>query len=270
MNKNILWKKGLVITVVVLFMGIGVYPAIAVGPITSINIIKEEDFQQSSETEPKDFLFQTILDIANNPDVKELLNLNEWDSKNYNLYINWNLDGKNIFQKLLFKKPSTLMSILFTEPTMTQKYLDSSYSRGCELIKEFGEKDSLDIINSAEINDPEIFDNFKNIILNDEELSERIVILGEMNEESDISMPFSDYSIICKILLVLYFVYLIRAVIVLYFHKFFEGNPIMLVIIDLLWFKNWIFAGVCLLIFNVIDDVLGCEDPSPNPVTYTR
>jgi hypothetical protein len=270
MNKNKFWKKVLVFTVVALFLGLGVYPSIAVEPISSTKNIFEKEIEQYTLTDSKDFLFQTILDIADNPEVKGLLNLNEEDWKNDNLYISWNLDSKGLFQKLLFKKPTTLMSILFTEPSMTHNYLDFSYSIGCELIKVLGEEYVLDIINSAEINDPEIFDDLKTSLLNDEELSAKIATLEGMNEELDISRPFSNYSTICKILLVLYLVYLIRSIIVIYFHKFFEGNPIMLTIIDLLWFKNWMFAGICMLILRLIDDILGCEDPSPTLVTYTR
>lgn len=258
MNKTILGKKGLVIGIVFLFIGVGVYPAVAVEPITSTNIIQVEEFEQVEETEQKDYLFQTIIDISNNPDVNELLNQIEDEWKNDNCYISWDFNCKSVFQKLLLRKPILLFSILFTEPSITHEYLESSYNRGCEVTKVLGEENVIEIVESVEIKNPEILDELYNIIMNDEELYDRITILAEMNEELDTNLPFKNYSSICKILLILFFVYLIRCGIADFFTIMFHDNPIILVILDLLWFKNWVFAGACMAIFKVIDDTLGC------------
>ena len=258
MNKTILGKKGLVIGIVFLFIGVGVYPAIAVEPITPTNITQEEEIIVVEETEPKDYLFQTIIDIANNPDVNELLNQIEDEWKNDNCYIRWDFNCKSVFQKLLLRKPTLLVSMLFTEPSITHEYLESSYNRGCKVTNALGEENVIEIVESVEINNPEILDELYNIIMNDEELYDRIITLGEMNEGFDINLPFSNLSSICSILLVLFSVYLIRCGIVSYFSILFHDNPIISVILDLLWFKNWVFAGACMAIFMVIDDTLGC------------
>jgi hypothetical protein len=258
MNKTILLKKGLVLVIVFLFIGVGVYPAIAVEPIISNNIIQEEEFEQVEVTEAKEYLFQTIIDIRNNPDVNELLNQIEDEWKNDNCYISWDFNCKSVFQKLLLRKPILLFSILFTETSITHEYLESSYNRGCEVTKVLGEENVIEIAESVEIKNPEILDELYNIITNDEELYDRITTLAEMNEELDTNLPFKNYSSICKILLILFFVYLIRCGIVDYFTIMFHDNPIILVILDLLWFKNWVFAGACMAIFKVIDDTLGC------------
>ena len=258
MNKTILLKKGLVIGIVFLFIGVGIYPAIAVEPITPTNIIQEEELEQIEETEPKEYLFQTIIDIANNPDVNELLNQIEDEWKNDNCYISWNFNCKSVFQKLLLKKPNLLFSILFTEPRITHEYLESSYNRGCKVANALGEENVIEIVESVEINNPEILDELYNLIMNNEELYDKIITLGEMNEGLSINLPFSNFSIICSILLVLFSVYLIRCGIVDFFSILFHDNPIILVIFDLLWFKNWVFAGACMAIFKVIDDTLGC------------
>ncbi len=270
MNKTILGTKGLVMAIVFLFIGVGIYPAIAVEPITPTNIIRGEEFEQVEKTEPKEYLFQTIIDIANNPDVNELLNQIEDEWKADNCFISWDFDSKSVFQKLLFKKPNLLLSILFTEPSITHKYLESSYNGGCEVTKVLGEENIIEIVESVEIKNPEIPDELYNIIMNDEELYHKIATLGEMNEELDTNLPFKNYSSICKILLILFYVYLIRSGIVSFFSQFFKNSTIISVILDLLWFKNWVFAGACMLIFQVIDDILGCESPSPSRNTYIR
>ena len=63
MHKNILTVVGITI----LFLGVGIQPAIA-------TVESKEDF---IDVEPKDYLFQTIIDIANNPDVKDIHSLLE-------------------------------------------------------------------------------------------------------------------------------------------------------------------------------------------------
>jgi hypothetical protein len=270
MNKIVLWKKGLVMAIVFLFIGVGVYPAIAVTPKKTTNITQEKVFEQLVETDPKEYLFQTIIDIANNPDVNELLNQIEDQWKNGNCYMSWDFNSKSVFQKLLFNKPNLLYSILFTESSLTHQYLKSSYNRGCKVTNILGEENVIEIVESAEITNPEIYDELNNIIMNDEELYDKITMLAEMNEELDSNLPFKNYSRICKILLILFYVYLIRCGIVSFFSRFFEGLPIISVIFDLLWFKNWVFAGVCMLIFQVIYDILGCESPSPSYNTFIK
>ena len=42
MNKSVLLKKGLVVGIIILFVGVGAYPAVAVSPISSTNIKQEE------------------------------------------------------------------------------------------------------------------------------------------------------------------------------------------------------------------------------------
>ena len=64
-----LLSKILVIGILILFIGLAVQPSVAVDP------------EKEIKGEHKDYLFQTILDIANNPEVKELL-----DKYKFNLF----------------------------------------------------------------------------------------------------------------------------------------------------------------------------------------
>lgn len=250
MKKKIL--KTLVIGITLLFI------ALAFQPSVSTNEVRK------GEVEPKQYLFETIIEIKNNPDINEILNQIEdnWNN-NYNDYLDWNFDGKEVFQNLIIKKPYLLYKMLFTEPSISYDYLDTSYNRGCKVINALGETNVIDIVESVEIVNSEILDYINYIIINDEDLQERISTLQVLNYELDESAPFSNYSTICKILLILFYIYIIRCAIVGFFARLFQGKPIMSVLFDLLWFKNWELAGVCMLLFSVIDDLLGCETPSP-------
>ena len=67
-KKNALISTTLVFGVILLLIGIGIQPAIAT----------IETKEEKIDIEPKDYLFQTIIDIANNPDVKELVEQNKY------------------------------------------------------------------------------------------------------------------------------------------------------------------------------------------------
>ncbi|KYK28377.1 hypothetical protein AYK20_01340 [Thermoplasmatales archaeon SG8-52-1] len=247
--KNIL--KSMVIVITLLFIGL------AFQPIVSTNELKKE------KVETNNYLFETIINIVNKPEIYELLNQIKDEWKNDNSYITWDFDSKVIFKNLILKKSKLFVSLIFTEPSLTHDYLESSYIKGCEITNVLGEKNVIDTINSVEITNPEILDNLNNLIINDEELYDRITTLQGLNEISE-SLPFRNYSTICKVLLILYYVYLIRCGIVSLFSKFFEGLPLISVMFDIMWFKNWEFAGVCMFIFQLIYDTIGCEEPSPS------
>ena len=250
MRKTIL--KTLVVGITLLFI------ALAFQPTVSTNEVRK------GEVDPKQYLFETIIEIKNNPDINEILSQIEdnWNN-HYNDYIDWDFSGKEVFQNLIIKRPYLLYKMLFTVPSITYDYLDTSYDRGCKVINALGEKNAIDIVESVELVNPEILDDINYYIINDEDLQERISTLQVLNYELDEATPFRNYSMICKLLLILFYVYIIRCAIVGFFVGLFEGKPIMSVIFDLLWFKNWELAGVCMFLFSVIDDLLGCETPSP-------
>ena len=75
-KKHVSLNKMLVIGTIVLFLGVGVQPAIA-----TVNPKEKIIFDTS-----KDYLFQIIIDIANNPDVMNLL---EQYDNDFVLFHNW-------------------------------------------------------------------------------------------------------------------------------------------------------------------------------------
>ena len=49
MNKSVLWKKGLVVGIIILFVGVGLNPAVAVNPNISVIIKQEEVIEDNTD-----------------------------------------------------------------------------------------------------------------------------------------------------------------------------------------------------------------------------
>jgi len=193
MQKNIV-KKGLIIAVICMFIIISFQPIIAEN---TISVEKESDYNNADLEETKEYLFQTLIDIANNPNIKTFLNENK-----HNLITN-DYDCKNAIQKIWLEKPKLLRSILFIKPEMTYEYLKTNYNNGMELNNILLEEESLKIIKSVKINNPVFFYDLKNIIMDDKELHYRITILEKMNNKLKSNQHFSEFPIICEILFII-------------------------------------------------------------------
>ncbi|KYK22917.1 hypothetical protein AYK21_03405 [Thermoplasmatales archaeon SG8-52-2] len=180
--KNRTICKGLTVAVIIMFIGLAIQPSVAVQPETKIS------------AEPKDYLFQTIIDIANNPDVKKFL-------ENYkNDLLKVDID-RSVYRKILFENPRLFRSLIFTKPSISQEYLYKCYNNGNEITNILGEDKALDMMNSIEVTNSDLFDEFNIIIMNDGELSGRLETLKEMNEEKNSYTPFwENYPIICSIM----------------------------------------------------------------------
>jgi len=224
---NRMYKRGLVVGIIILFVGVGIQPAFAV------------DIPEKEEIEPKDYLFETFIEIANNPDIKELFE--KYGNNIYDLDYNY----KGIFLKILFNNPKLLFSELFTKPKFTSDYLNFAFNQGCELVDVIGKEKALEMIKSVKFTNPEIVDEFQNIVLNDKELSNRITTLAELNEES-----WEDTPIICFFLVYLLARSLIRAYFFLELHFIFFGDE-----------EGSFFVGIAYLYFQMmaIGLILGLE-----------
>ncbi len=182
-KKPVVLYKTLVVGIILLFIGVAVQPSVAtIQPEEKIN------------AEPKDYLFQTIIDIVNNADVKDLL-----EPYNHKLFTS-DYDYKGVFSKLMLRNPRILFSMLFTKPSITYDYLDKCYNGGIEITNILGEDKTLEMLESIEVTNQEVLDELNNIIINDEEISDRIAILEEMNKEIKPKSPLENNSLICGIL----------------------------------------------------------------------
>ena len=213
--------KALVVAVIILFIGLAIKPSIAVQPETEI------------DDEPKDYLFQTIIDITNNPDVKDLLE--QYDNDLFKVDID-----RSVYRKLLLRNPRLFCNTLLTKPTMTIEYLNKCYSKGIEITNIIGEEKTLEIIENAEVTDRKLFDEIDDIISKDVELSNRLSTLEDMNKGyiSDLSWGFP---VICFLLVILV------APFFLWFAFFNELSLIFLLIDNFTFFK--IFKIIAYVVF---------------------
>ena len=182
--------KTLAVAVIILFIGLAIQPSVAVQPETEIDI------------EPKDYLFKTIIDIANNPDVKELFEQYKPDMFKVDI-------DRSVYRKIFFRNPRLLINTLFTKPTMSIEYLNRCYNNGIEITNIIGEDKVIETIENVEVTDRKLLDELNNIISKDEELSSRLETLKEMNKELD----YGHYPILCSILILVTLVVLIPSTI---------------------------------------------------------
>jgi hypothetical protein len=138
------------------------------------------DIEIEEDIEPKDYLFETIVAIANNPDVKELL------EENAQNIINFDFNNKYVFRQLLLKNPQLSSSLIFSKPKLTTQYLEKTYNHGIELINIFGEEKFLEMLDSVKLTNTKLLEDLNSIIKNDKELSNSIEILSDSNYNESI------------------------------------------------------------------------------------
>ncbi|EMR75543.1 hypothetical protein MBGDF03_00359 [Thermoplasmatales archaeon SCGC AB-540-F20] len=192
-------KKLLAVGVIVLFLGVAIAPSINanIGELSEGNYedcgCKDSNVQPEYEIniEPKDYLFQTIIDTANNPDVKNLLEYYDNDLLKVDI-------DRSVYRKILFRNPRLLFNMLFTKPSMTIEYLNKCYNKGIEITNILGEDKVLEMMDSVEVTNIKLFNELNNIISKDEELTNRLTTLKEMNKELNLDWGFP---ITCLILL---------------------------------------------------------------------
>jgi hypothetical protein len=163
MKQRIIFK-GLAVAVIVLFFGLAVQPSVAVQPETEIDI------------EPKDYLLQTIIEIANNPDVKNLMKQYRYDIFNVDI-------DRSIYRKLLLRNPKLSLDTLFCKPSLSIEYLNKCYNNGIEFTKVIDEDKALVIGEFSASLKKEFFYKINKIISKDKELSNRLLTLENMNIE---------------------------------------------------------------------------------------
>ena len=215
MQKNIPITVGITI----LFLGVGFQPALATVEPEIIDI------------EPKDYLFQTIIDIANNLEVEELLE--KYDNDLFSVDID-----RSIYCKLLFRNPKLFFNTLFSKPSMTIGYLNKCYNNGIGFTSILGEDKVSEIIENVKVTDTKLFNNLNNILSKDETLSSRLETLKVINKELNPVTPIED--IICPIAYMLFLLFFILTI-------FFLPIDIIAEAIDMI--SNPILEGILILVY---------------------
>lgn len=234
-------KEVLVIGTIILFFGVAVQPSIA-----TIQPEKEIDF------EPKDYLFQTIVDIGNNQELKDIFEQIE----NEIIYINF--DFRDIFQKLLIRTPGTISSLFFKRPELSTDYLNLVYNNGCKIVDNIGEEDSFKMVEAIKFSNPELVEKINDVIDNNYELNSRFSTLAEMNNNLKIDSPFFKHPIICATLILIF----VSSIIAFKFYQLLLGvlSIFFPIIMEALWFYSLLFYELILFILVILFLSFECID----------
>ena len=134
----------------------------------------------------------------NNPYIKNLVRQSKIDDLIYDSDHNF----RSVYTKILFKDPKLFRSLIFTKPSTSYEYLTKCYNDGIKVTDIIGDNKAQEIIESVEIISQDFFEDINNIIKNDEELSNKIKILKEMNKDYG-SDSKGNNTLICVILILI-------------------------------------------------------------------
>jgi hypothetical protein len=232
--------KGLAVAVILLFIGLGVQPAIAV-------VEPEEDI---IDVDPKDYLFQTIIDIANNPDVNNLLE--QYNNDLFKVDID-----RSVYRKLFLRNPRLFFNVFFTKPSLSVDYLNNCYNNGIEVTNIFGEDEVLEIIEKVEITDTKCFDELNDIIIEDKELSGRFAKLEEINNKANLDDTNILVGLICFVSLITFIVIGISIYPFAMVFDYFIKNSL---ISELIWSFTDLLLDIVLLPVAFLLIVFDCHD----------
>jgi hypothetical protein len=169
----------------------------------------------------KNYLLETLVEISNNEDVRDLINSNNKES-------------------------------------VSVEHLEFIYNMGLKMIDRLGENKVLEIIETTSIDKPDYANELYTIIMGNDELKERIYTLNEMNVKSD-TLDW-EFPIICGILNLILAVCLLIMSPVNFICEIFlyTGNMILAFLIAIIFSPISIIGLICLdlwfFVFTCIPD----------------
>jgi hypothetical protein len=198
MERNNLIKKGIAVAVVILFIGLAFAPSINANiNKTLVDLTQNKETPKVEDMVPKEHLFETIIEIANNPDIKKLSV--QYTKNLFTIYF----DKKVELKQLFFKNFRILFQLLFAKPSLTYDYLESIYDNGTKLASLFSQDDVVKMMESLSITNLEVLDKSIYIIKNNEPLSKKILTLKELNKDIKPDQRPWNFTIICTILAII-------------------------------------------------------------------
>ena len=128
--------------------------------------------------ECKDYLFETLVEISENPEIKDIIKSNYKPQRN------------------------TLLPFRRNNVELKVKHLELLYNLGLKIMNRLGEERVEELMENIEI--PEYVDELDAIIMGNDKLKDRIYTLNEMNSE-EISTTDEPYKLfICAILFIIF------------------------------------------------------------------
>ena len=162
------------------FAVVGLFVLASFTSVVGVQIVESSNQEvKNDEIDQKELLLEAIVEIANNPEVKELL-----EQVDYELFDS-DYNYRSALFKLLIFKPRVLLFMFFTRPKMNTNYLNKAYNNGVEIANVLGEEEALEMIESIEITNPQIFNDMTEIISNNPELNNRIEQLMALQCDCD-------------------------------------------------------------------------------------
>jgi hypothetical protein len=142
----------------------------------------------STETNEKELLFQTIIDMANNKEIQKVILGSE-------------ITGKRFFD------PGMRFSV-FTPPVLTKRFLNFAYRFGLILSKTIGKSKMQSVIKQRQVNDQGVQKEINAVIEKDAKLKEEMTQLSSSSCdcENETTTPW-DFPVICGMLMLFLFVY---------------------------------------------------------------
>ena len=197
-------------------------------------ITSEYDFEYC-----KDYLFETMVEISNNEDVKDLTSSN-----------NQNMFPTNFNQRTLFpvRRNTNKLSV---------EKLDLLYNIGIKLIDRLGEEKVAEIMETTNIEKPDFSDELFTTIMGNDDLRDRIYTLSEMNVESE--TLDDEFPIICGIIKIIF------EPISIFFEILYRimGTPNPFILITLFVFLYYgITYNLMLIVLSplyLLDEILNCS-----------
>jgi len=140
-------RKWLAVGIILLFIGVAVAPTIHFNTVNaSTNNIQEERIT------PKELLFQTILDVANNREIQKIVSTSEMQSKGY-----------------------------VTPQVLTKNYLNSAYRIGLILTKILGVNRIHSLIQRYQITNSEVQKDISDVIERNPTLKMEMIQLSSVS-----------------------------------------------------------------------------------------
>jgi hypothetical protein len=149
---------------------------------------------------PKDLLFETIIDIVKNEDIIGFV-------ENYELLIDREMSF-SLFYKLFLNNPRLVYSLLLTSPSLSEGYLNFIYDVGSSIFKSVDLSEFKQITTIFNIQNNEVLDEFSYVIKDNDALGNKIEELSYFCCDCDLegveSSVYWDFPVICTFLFIIF------------------------------------------------------------------
>ena len=166
------------------------------------NIVQTEIQSPSKDTliedeiNPKELLFQIIMDMAENKDIQKIVENSEFE-------IELNKEKSTLlFIKLFLKNPKVIFSMFFSRPVLSKDYLNYVYNLGLKISETLDESDIELAVDSIHVKNPRIQEEIFNIIEGNNELNKKMEKISHLTcgcNNDNAEFTNWDFPIICDI-----------------------------------------------------------------------